>query len=68
MKSSHLAKIVYFPEIKEFSASNEGDTTEDMSEAYPYYEFDSDKSILNDFDDNCKGEVWKVKITVETVE
>jgi len=67
MRGSYLAKIVYFPEMKEFSASDQGDTTEDIAEAFPYYEFASDESILKDFDDSCKGEVWKVKITVETV-
>jgi hypothetical protein len=69
MKSSYKAKVVYFRDLKEFDCG-EGWTTSDLSMALSHYEFYSDESIIKEFDDEYieQAEIWKVKITVETVE
>jgi hypothetical protein len=70
MKSSMNAKVVYFKDLKEFDGDGEGNNTDELSQAMPYYEFDSDESIIGGYDDEYRNqaEVWKVKITVETIE
>lgn len=68
MKDSMFAKIVYFKSTKDFSASFDGDTTDELSQALPYPYFLEDKKIIQDFDEPEDIEVWKVKITVETID
>ena len=70
MEDSFIAKVVYFNKLKEFDAASSGDYTKKLAEAFPYSETDSDENIksLYDDDDQDEIEIWKVKITVETVE
>jgi hypothetical protein len=69
MKDSMIAKVVFFKDTKEFCGSLDGDLTDKLAEAYPFYEDDLDSSIISDMDKDCQeqAEVWKVKITVETI-
>jgi hypothetical protein len=68
MKDSMFAKVLYFKSNKEFSASLDGDTTDELSQAMPYPFFQDDKTLVEEFDDPEDIEVWKVRVTVETVE
>jgi hypothetical protein len=70
MKDSYNAKVVYLRDLKVFDGDGQGDFTEEFSQAMPYYEFDSDERILSGYDDDFKNqaEIWKVKITMETVD
>jgi hypothetical protein len=68
MKDSMFAKVVYFKSTKEFSASYDGDTTEELSQAMPYPYWYEDLKIAEEFDNPEDVEVWKVKIIVETID
>jgi hypothetical protein len=69
MKDTRIAKVVFFKDTKEFCGSLDGDLTDNLTEAYPFYEDDLDSSIITDMDEDyqAQAEIWKVKITVETL-
>jgi hypothetical protein len=70
MRSSYIAKVVYFKDLREFDGDGEGNTTNNLSEAMFYYKFDSDESIISAYDEEYRNqaEVWKVRVIVETIE
>lgn len=69
MEDSYFGKVVFFEKEKQFGA-DDGDLTHKLSEAIVYPEYNSDEGILQlfDFDYRKDIKIWKVRITVETVE
>lgn len=69
MKTYKMAKIVYFKKDKEFSASNYGGVSGYMDEAILYDIDMPDETIISFFDDDYQEqiEVWKVRLTIETL-
>lgn len=69
MKTYKMAKIVYFKKDKEFSASNDGGVSGYMDEAILYDIDMPDETIISFFDDDYQDqiEIWKVRLTIETL-
>jgi len=70
MEDSFVAKIVYFNKLKEFDATSEGDTTHQLSEAFPYQIWQTDEEIIAMFDEDDQDqiEIWKVEFSAKTIE
>jgi len=68
MHSSKIKKIVFFNDQKVF-ASEEGFVTHLFEEAMLYDEDMTDGTIKSFFDNDCqdKLEIWKVRVSIETI-
>lgn len=68
MKTYKFKKIVYFKDNKTF-ANKENDGSDFLDDATLYDDELSDETIKSFFDDDYKDviEVWRVRVTVETI-
>jgi hypothetical protein len=69
MKDSYKAKVIYFKKLKQFDGDPRVGFVDELSQAFPYPEYNSREEILENFDKDYQeqAEIWDVLITVETV-
>lgn len=68
MKAYKFGKVVFDKELKEFAGSDEA-MTEFLEDALIYDKDLEDKEIISFYDSDYqdKMEIWKVRITIETI-
>jgi len=68
MRDTYIGKVIYFKISRSFEG-NDGYEANKLSEAAIYPECSTEGDLLGDFDKDNRdqAEIWKVKVTIDTV-